>query len=479
MLPSDLDWDYIANLTKDDSWSAQNMRQYLENIERNLYLPNGTSGHGFSGWLSISQDNSSWVSSSSDGAKLASLAAAALNESSGLDVEGLLRRDINGDTITRDGTGGIYALTTHQNSQGIRSSPINYIRATLADTKNYPLTVQTQSLVTKVLFDNTSASLTPRAVGVEFLRGQSMYRADPRHNPDITGTTSRVLATREVIIAGGVFNTPQILKLSGIGPADELERFNISIVKDLPGVGSHMTDNYENSIIATASKPLEGPAGRLGAFLKSSVAPLSSPNTTISDIFLFCAQFAFEGFWPGPRSNYGPGQFDCSIVHTGTHNRAGTVLLRSADPQDTPDINFEYFSNTAETDLQAMVDGLSWARENMFAPSAASIAPWNEIRPCVNTTVTTNSTSCSVEQQKDFIKEQSWSHHATGTSSMGIENNSRSVVDSHFRVHGVQNLRVVDGSVFPRQPGAFPVLATLMIAEKATADILEGLGTSK
>lgn len=108
--------------------------------------------------------------------------------------------------------------------------------------KKYPLDVRLNCHVTKVTFDK---STPPRATGVEFLDGKYLYRASKRAGTDGKGTPGSAKACREVIVAGGTYNSPQILKLSGVGPADELKKFGIPIVKDLPGVGTNLQDHCE------------------------------------------------------------------------------------------------------------------------------------------------------------------------------------------------------------------------------------------
>jgi choline dehydrogenase len=134
-----------------------------------------------------------------------------------------------------------------------RASPRDWVLR-IANAKNadgsprYKLDIQLNTLVTKIVFDTTSAK--PMATGLEFLIGESLYRADPRSIASTTsGVPGSVTATREVIISAGVFNTPQLLKLSGVGPAAELASFGIPLVADLAGVGANMHDHKFSNII--------------------------------------------------------------------------------------------------------------------------------------------------------------------------------------------------------------------------------------
>jgi choline dehydrogenase len=102
----------------------------------------------------------------------------------------------------------------------------------------YQLDIKLNTLVTKIQFDQSGT--VPRATGVEFLEGQSLYRADPRSGSGTSTGAGTVNAAKEVIIAAGSFNTPQLLMLSGIGPSDELARFDIPVLVDLPGVGTNL-----------------------------------------------------------------------------------------------------------------------------------------------------------------------------------------------------------------------------------------------
>lgn len=237
------------------------------------------------------------------------------------------------------------------------------------------------------------------------------------------------------------------------------------MVVDSPGVGTRMADNYETSLISLASRNLTFPVGgpTHSVMLKSTQA-----NKT-RDLHLFCGFFAFSGYWPGSPDDYGLSQYECAVVHMGPRSQAGTVLLRSADPRDTPDINFRFFETGAEEDLTALLDGVKWARK-AFSKAPNGLAPWKELHPCKHP-----KTNCSDREQKEYIRLQAYSHHATSTCQIGGDKDKMAVLDSKFRVRGVKNLRVVDGSAFPMVPGSFPVLPTFLLSQKATECILEEL----
>lgn len=143
---------------------------------------------------------------------------------------------------------GVYSMPVHidplRRRSGARSHIVDTLAARNADgSPKYPLTLSTNSLATKVLFSHKDKGQEkhgkkPRAYGVEYLVGKGLYAADGRYDASQKGELRRVTASREVIVAGGAFNTPQILKLSGVGPRKELEALDIPVVVDLPAVVS-------------------------------------------------------------------------------------------------------------------------------------------------------------------------------------------------------------------------------------------------
>lgn len=297
-LPPESDWDIVANLTGDESWEAANMRKYFVRMENNRYLPKGTPGHGFDGWLATIDTPAGWAGEENDGTKISRELAKGMGISTE-DLPSQLASDINADTPDRDRRQQFASLVSHADEDGFRSSPNNYIRATIADAKKYPLTLKMESLVTKVLFD-TAPSLAgaPVAVGVEVLEGRHLYSADPNHKAEVKGKKVTYRARKEVIVSGGAFNTPQILKLSGIGPKEELQKFGIPLVADLPGVGENMADNYEAHLLALKEGSPLNAGGIQTLLFRTPSAPTADRN-----FFAWCGGFSFDvrtGYEPWP-----------------------------------------------------------------------------------------------------------------------------------------------------------------------------------
>ncbi|PSN70350.1 alcohol oxidase [Corynespora cassiicola Philippines] len=458
----DNEWDYIAEVTGDDSWGHEHMRRHLMNLENCTYVPQGTPGHGFDGYLQSSHHNTS-TSIPSD--NVAAYVAELFRQTEGIDPEStahmaeLLDRDINRIDNDRYASPLMFTVPNAINpTTASRSSIAHYIKDVIA--AGHPLTMSLHSLASKVLFERCNGK--PKAYGVEYLVGEGLYSADGRYNASQTSETRSVRARREVIVAGGAFNTPQILKLSGIGPRDELESLGIPVIADLPAVGNYMQDNYEAPVTIESEVPwlnatipcpmtfnesdpcflawernATGPYSQGGGTFSLTWRSSQSWDEDADLFFLSAAGFEEFGFFPG------------------FSNR-----LRSTDPRQVPEINLNFFTQRVEEDLRALADGfellISAYNNTGFAYRIISPNP-------------------EVELGQAFMDEAS-SHHAACSCRMGPANDTvGSCVDSKFRVHGVQNLRVVDASVFPRIPGAFPNGPTFTISQKAYRTILEDI----
>ncbi|SPO06442.1 related to choline dehydrogenase [Cephalotrichum gorgonifer] len=411
LLPADVDWNDISEITGDDSWTAANMRKHFVSLERCNYLENGSDpSHGFTGWLDTSQGDASWSLNNSDLTSLAQLTSNLLggNETAFTLFE-LLSRDQNANDPERDQEVGVITPHTHSR-HGVRSSPLDLIRSTLGDPRNFPLVVQQHTLVTKVLFsDRSSKKNTPRSIGVEYLQGKSLYSADPRYDPDTNGTLGRAYATKEVILAGGVFNTPQILKLSGIGLRSELEYFGIPVVKDLPGVGTRMKDNYDAVLYGTFANPVEG---WYDIWYKTAAA------LRTRDIHFYCGRMNFMGFFPG-MPGWNPNEFECGFMQLHPRNINGTVRLRSKDPREVPDIHLGFFKNGNDEDLESILEAINFVRPIFHSLGNNT---FTEHRPCAA------GVECTDDWQRHYLRAQVYSHHATGTCALGADDDPLAVL---------------------------------------------------
>ncbi|EXF79386.1 GMC oxidoreductase [Colletotrichum fioriniae PJ7] len=506
-LPNDSDWDFVQNVTGDASWNHQNIRQIFERIEKNNYLPKGTPGHGFDGYFNTNLGNGSQYLNNPG---LMDILKSHLR-SIGKDPEKLIEMvgsDGNFLGEERDTTEGMWGLSFHATDKWERYSSRTYIYETLAaknadGSPKWPLTLSTNSLATKVLFEETEGG-KPKAVGVEYLAGNSTYGADVRRNASKKGETRRLMASREVIVAGGAFNSPQLLQLSGIGNKTHLEALGIEVVADLPGVGRNLQDNQEFPVVGHAqlnltatpnpNEPIcakgspgdpceelwrqgKGPYMRPGYNSNALLLRSNFSLTGERDVFVFSWPRAFRGFWPEvqqPELLDPPTTVGFSTVKMHPQNTAGYIKIRSADPTEPPQINFELYKEGAETDLGALAEVVAWGRRSMRGVQG----PWGPVEPaeppCSRVESDGRCGDADPESDKDWIRQQTFGHHPTGTCKMGAADDGMAVVDSEFRVFGVDGLRVVDASVFPRAPGAFPAVATFIISQKASDVLLGG-----
>lgn len=418
----------------------------------------------------------------------------------------VLLDDLNSASPTRDQTADVYQIPLAiDQDKSTRSSPRNFVlevtNANNADgSRKYHLDISLHTLAIRIRFDQNGS--TPKATGVEYLKGEHLYAADPNYS-ESTGTAGYVAASKDVIISAGTFNTPQLLKLSGVGPHQELESFGINVVKDLPGVGSNMQDRYEVSIVEEADSKFDvskdctflydgkpdpcleqwqtginvdgrGPyttsGAALGVLLKSSTAAASDPV----DTFVIGTPGVFAGFFPGFAYNsviWG-NRWSWLVLKAHSHNNAGTVKLRSTSPYDVPQIDFRSFDtgNTTdggdEKDVQALYEGLKFGREAFDKLIPIDGTKWTEVQPGRNIS--------TAAQVKEYIKDEAWGHHACCTASIGADDDPNAVLDSNFRVRGIDNLRVVDASAFSKIPGTFISLPIYIISEKAADVIIEG-----
>ncbi|KAF2769783.1 alcohol oxidase [Teratosphaeria nubilosa] len=490
--PQKSDWDYIAQITGDNSWSSANMDKYLDRVYE---------------WLRVGPTDPTILLE--DNMLVQHIAAGAAVQGFGPDplaaVTGLLKTLLNDPNNrllpNRDSAQVFYQVPLTQ-----RNGARDGVRERIVDTvsEGHSLTVRMNCHVTKLLYaKSTTSGGNPKVIGVEFLDGAHLYRASPFSGG--RGTPGTATATKEVIVAGGTFNTFQLLALSGIGPKDQLDKLGIPVVRNIPGLGKNMQDRYEVPVNVKHTKDFQvlkgctfdakandqcykrwlrnpyilaqrGPYASNGLPGAMAVHSDYASDSNI-DLFIFGGPVHFNGYFPG-WGDYAlrdHSYWSWYSLKAHARNTAGTLQLKSTDPLDTPLINFNYFDTgtTAggadQLDVKAIAQAIKISREALTKYYNYGIlggSKFTEIAPGSSVT-----NEADVEQ---YIKDNAWGHHACCTAAVGNSRDSNAVLDSKFRVMGVDGLRVVDAGVFQQIPGLFIQSSIMMISEKAADAILYG-----
>jgi choline dehydrogenase len=486
--PHNSDWEYIAELTGDSSWRPERMRTYFERLEnchhRSAHRWLSTIGlnpsrHGWQGWLHTEKAIPMAALMNRD---LFHTIADCVDESFTGSRDMFQRMgwllESWGDPndwrmVRRNATGSRYLPLTTRNHARMGS------RERVLDTaeKHSNLKIELNALATNVLFEGT------RAIGVAYLKGERLYAASP-HPSENPGEARNIYASKEVILAGGAFNTPQLLMLSGIGPRKALVDHGIDVLVELPGVGKNLQDRYEVAVVNRMNFPewhvyngvnfsTEDPQFRQWEEYRSgiyttngsvlSVFKRSSTSEGPPDLFCMALLTNFRGYYPNYSQSFAKdlNYLTWVVLKAHTRNRAGEITLRSANPRTVPDIDFHYFEEGGDLDLDSVVDGIRFVRKLMADLKRQGLLA--EEQP--------GDENQDDEQLKTFVRNNAWGHHASCSCAIGPRDHG-GVLSSDFRVHGTQGLRVADASVFPRIPGFFIVSAVYMIAEKAAEAIL-------
>ncbi|RSF07836.1 GMC family oxidoreductase [Achromobacter aegrifaciens] len=323
------------------------------------------------------------------------------------------------------------------------------------------LEVRTYAQATRILFDGG------KAAGVAYCH--------PAHPSQVRAVRAR----REVIVSCGAINTPKLLQLSGLGPADLLRQHNIDVVCDLPGVGENLSDHYSVRVVArvknsqTMNQLVKGLslAGQISRWMmkRPSIMALSpsllhyfwksTPDLALPDLQGVFTPASYKEGYVGMLDDF-PGMTAGVWQHR--PESRGQVRIRSADPLQDPVILANYLEN--ERDQMTLVRGIRLARQ-LLRSQALSQYFDSEVLP---------GPLCESDSELlDFARRYGVSsYHVNGTARMGQADDKYAVVDPQLRVHGVGNLRVIDSSVMPAMPSANICAATMMIGNKA-ADLIK------
>jgi choline dehydrogenase len=423
------EWESLGN----EGWGYEGVLQHFRASENNERLHNKF--HGVGGDMNVAQQ----VQHN----KLTKAFVRSCQEI-GLDFNA----DVNG--VEQDGV--TFYDVTQRNVRRESSAT-----AFLKPAKKRPnLTIETRATASKVLVESG------RAVGVEYLKGTGRKTAS---------------AASEVILSGGAVNSPKLLMLSGIGPADEIRALGIDVVHDLPGVGKNFQDHMDVYITAETAPvsyneedrpirairhsiqyllyktgPLTACVAEAGAFIRSS-DDVRSP-----DIQIHCLPAYVIDHGRQRVRGHGITITTCNL----RPHSIGSVKLRSDDPLDQPLIDPNFCGDPY--DWKISIEGFKWGRKIL---SAESFAPYikREFMP-----------GGDVQSDEDIRRYISqWSktdYHPVGSCKMG--NDDLAVVDTQLRVHGLQGLRVIDASIMPKLISGNTQAPSIMIGEKGAAIINAG-----
>jgi len=357
--------------------------------------------------------------------------------------------DFNG--ASQEGA-GFFQTTTQRGRRA--STAYSYLRPA----KNRSnLDVETSALAQRILFEGR------RARAVEYRQSGALRTARAR---------------KEILVSSGAYNSPQLLQLSGVGPAELLKQHGIDIVLDAPGVGNDLQDHLQVRLVTRCSQPVtlndilnhpvrrvmagaryaafrKGPltiaAGTSGAFFKTN------PGLATPDIQIHFLPFSTDRMGEKLHSF---SAFSASVCQLRPESR-GSLRIKSADPAVPPEIRINYLAT--ETDRTAFIEGFKILRQILAAPALKPYAV-DEILPGSKVT--------SDEDILAFCRQTgSTVYHPTSTCRMG--NDPLAVVDQRLRVRGIEGLRVIDASVMPDLMSGNTNAPTIMIAEKASDMILE------
>jgi choline dehydrogenase len=354
---------------------------------------------------------------------------------------------------------GVYQINTRN---GLRMSAARAYLNPARKRRN--LTITTRAHVTRILFEGK------KAIGVEY----------QRH-----GKTRRLYARRAVILSGGAVNSPQLLMLSGIGPAAELAKHGITVLHDSPAVGRHLQDHlgidylYKCSV-PTLNNELCSWYGKLWAGLNYALfrrGPLrlsvnqgggfirTKPGLPQPDIQLYFSPLSYTRAPAKTRPLMNPDPFSAFMLGAGNTRPAsrGRITLASADPFAYPLIDPHYLST--DEDVQTLLRSAKYIRAMAEQPALKAI---------ITDELNIGLGGKTDEELIADIRERAWTiFHPTSTCRMGPDA-ADNVVDAQLRVYGVDNLRVCDASVFPALVSGNTNGPVMAVAEKGADLILEG-----
>ncbi|MGO1950742.1 MAG: GMC family oxidoreductase [Mycobacteriaceae bacterium] len=345
-----------------------------------------------------------------------------------------------GETVNH-GADWFQINASEENVRG--SSSVSYLHPNL-DREN--LDILTDRQVSRVLIEDGTAT------GIEYL-------------DNAFGRLKSLPANREVIVSAGAIDSPKLLMLSGIGPAEHLAEFGIDTIVDSPGVGSHLQDHPEAVISWESKVPMTRSVTQwweIGIF--DEVDEGGADGLGLPDLMMHYGSMPFD--MHTRRQGYPTADESFCLTPNITHAKArGTVRLRSCDFRDKPKVDPRYFTDDEGYDMHIAVEGIKLARKIAAQPALSEFAG-RELFPGEDVT--------SDEDIASYVsKTHNTVYHPAGTVRMGAVEDELSPLDPELRVKGVSGLRVVDASVMPQLTAVNPNITCYLIGERAS-DLIRG-----
>jgi choline dehydrogenase len=406
-----------------DGWSADECWPLIVRLETN---DGPWPGHGRSGPVTIMQVEPD------DPCGVAVLEAAA--------GVGLPTVRFNEGTTVCDGAG---FFQINREPDGTRASSSRaYLHPIMGSRPN--LEIRTGAWASRVLFSHDQGGA--RATGVEYQQ-------------DIGPGRRTVTARREVVLSAGSIDTPKLLMLSGIGPAEHLREFAIDVLVHAPGVGSNLDDHVEGLVMWEASRPM---VTRSTQWWEIGMFTRTEPGLDRPDLMMHYGSVPFDlntVRWGYPTTDNG-----FCLTPNVTHGRSrGTVRLRTRDFRDRPKVDPRYFTDPEGHDMAVMLAGLKLARR---------IGEQQPLKEWVARELAPGPDVVTDDELADYVtKTHNTVYHPACTAKMGPATDPMAVVDPQLRVRGVDGLRIADASILPFLPAINPNITCMMIGEKA-ADLL-------
>ncbi|KYQ48074.1 Glucose dehydrogenase [acceptor] [Trachymyrmex zeteki] len=374
-----------------------------------------------------------------------------------------ISEDLNGDQFIG------FTVAQVTSKDGVRVSSASAFLRPMRKRRN--LHTSLNATVTKILILNN------KAVGVQFYQDGELRVAH---------------ATKEVIASGGAVNSPQLLLLSGIGPKEHLRAVNVTVVKDLPGVGENLHNHVSYTLSWTINQPnlfdlnwvtaaeylafQRGPMSSTGLSQLTGMLPSTYADKNHPDIQLFFGGYQAACAITGePGSTMDNNGRRISISPTMTQPRSkGRLRLASNNPLEKPLIWGNYLNDTM--DVNILVEGIQIA---LSLANTSAMAKYN---------MTLNNQLLSNCSRYPYLSKQYWAcavrqdtgpeNHQAGSCKMGLPNDPMAVVDNRLRVYGIRNLRVADTSIMPEVTSSNTAAPAMMIGERAAAFIKSDWGVT-